>query len=114
MSKPNRKRIRLSEIRNRLAAAATVTHLDLEFEATDGAEHVVSFLAQDLWPVEVVEEVQARGDNASISILREIATPADEFQLLVSDARLTVGELKEILKDLQEEASTTAGEGTGS
>lgn len=114
MSKPNRKRLRLTEMRAQRAAAAGITHLDLVFDAADGTEHTCSFLSQDLWPVEVVEEVQARGENASIGILRQIAEPADEFQLLVSDARLTVGELKDILLALQEEAGTTAGEGSGS
>lgn len=114
MSKPNRKRMRLSEMRAQQTAAAKVTHLDLDFETADGKEHTCSFLAQDLWPIELIEEVQAKGGDANIAILREIASPAEEFDVLVREMKLTVGELKEIIGELDGEAGTTAGEGSGS
>lgn len=114
MSKPNRKRMRLSEMRAQKAQAAGITHVDLEFETADGKEHVCAFLAQDLWPVELVEEVQSKGGDANIAILRDIASPPEEFNLLVREMKLTIGELKEILTELAEEAGTTAGEGSGS
>lgn len=114
MSKPNRKRMRLSEMRAQQATAAGITHIDLEFETDDGKEHVVAFLAQDLWPVEVVEEVQSKGGNAEVAILRQIASPPEEFDLLIKEMQFTVGELKQVINQLNEEAGTTAGEGSGS
>lgn len=114
MSKPNRKTIRLQQMRAQRAEAAGVQYVDVVFENEDGAEETCSFPVQDYWPVEVVETVNADVADANLGILRRIARPADAYDRLVRSAGLTVGELMEILKELGLEAGTTEGEGNGS
>lgn len=114
MSKPNRKVIRLQQMRAQRASAQKLQFLDVIFEDADGVEETCSFPVQDNWPLEVIEEVEEKGGNANINVLREIARPAEAFDRLVSVAKLTVGELKDILDEMNEEAGTTQGEDSGS
>ncbi|MFE7485461.1 hypothetical protein [Streptomyces sp. NPDC057552] len=114
MSKPNRKVIRLQQMRAQRAAAEKLQYLDVIFENADGVEETCTFPVQDNWPLEIIEEVEEKGGNANINVLREIARPAEAFDRLVSVAKLTVGELKDILDEMNEEAGTTQGEGSGS
>ncbi|MFS4103757.1 hypothetical protein [Streptomyces sp. PD-S100-1] len=114
MSKPNRKVVRLQEMRAQRAAAAKTQFVDIYFENADGVEEVCTLPTQDDWPVEVIEEVQEKGGDANISLLRELAQPPESFDRLVKVGKLTVGELKGIVEELSEEAGTTEGEGRGS
>ena len=119
MSKPNRKVIRLQQMRAQRAQTAGVKHVDLVFEVPGDDEHtmkerVCSFLTRDFWPVEVVESVDEAGGNQNINVLKQIATPPGAFDELVKVAKLTLGELIEILEELQDEAGTDAGEDSGS
>lgn len=108
MSKPNRKVIRLQQMRAQRATAAKTQFVDVVFEA-DGVEETCTFPTQDNWPLEVIEEVEEKGGNANLNVLREIATPHEAFDRLVKVAHLTVGELKEIIEEMDGEAGTTAG-----
>ncbi|MFF2852690.1 hypothetical protein ACFVT5_41315 [Streptomyces sp. NPDC058001] len=123
MSKPNRKVIRLQQMRAQIAQTAGLKYVDVVFELPlvgdqpIGAvpeERTVSFLTQDHWPIEVVESVEQDGGNTNLSVLRKIATPAEAFDQLVKTAQLTVGELKAIIEELDGEAGTDQGEGSGS
>ncbi|WP_145503135.1 hypothetical protein [Streptomyces sp. CFMR 7] len=114
MSKPNRKVIRLQQMRAQRASVEKLQFLDVVFENADGVEETCSFPVQDNWPLEVIEEVEEKGGNANLNVLREIAQPKEAFDRLVTVAKLTVGELKDILDEMNEEAGTTQGEGSGS
>ncbi|HLU97792.1 MAG TPA: hypothetical protein VKZ89_13210 [Thermobifida alba] len=114
MSKPNRKVIRLQQMRAQRAAASKTQFVDIYFENADGVEEVCTLPTQDDWPVEVIEEVQEKGGDANISLLREVAVPPESFDRLVKVGKLTVGELKDIVEELSDEAGTTEGEGSGS
>lgn len=114
MSKPNRKVIRLQQMRAQRAQAAKTQFVDIYFENADGVEEVCTLPTQDDWPVEVIEEVQEKGGDANISLLRELAVPPESFDRLVRVGKLTVGELKDIVDELSDEAGTTEGEGRGS
>ncbi|MGW8702832.1 hypothetical protein ACWGOK_39005 [Streptomyces eurythermus] len=118
MSKPNRKVIKLQQMRVQRDQAAGIKHVDVVFEVPGDTEdtfkeRMCSFLTRDYWPVEVVESVEGAG-NQNINILKEIATPPGAFDDLVKVAKLTFGELVEILEELQKEAGTDEGEGSGS
>ena len=114
MSKPNRKIVRLQEMRAQRAAASKTQFVDIYFENDNGVDEVRTLPTQDDWPVEVIEEVQEKGGDANISLLRELARPPESFDRLVKVGKLTVGELKAIVEDLADEAGTTEGEGSGS
>ncbi|MFD8545659.1 hypothetical protein [Streptomyces sp. NPDC059649] len=114
MSKPNRKVLRLQQMRAQRAEAAKTQFVDLVFERADGVEETVSFPTPDYWPVEVIEAVEEKGGNANIAVLREIATPPEAFDRLVKEAHLTVGELTELIEEMGEVAGTNQGEGSGS
>ncbi|WP_127468776.1 hypothetical protein [Streptomyces sp. B27] len=114
MSKPNRKIIRLQQMRAQRASAAGLQFLDVVFENAEGVEETCSFPVQDNWPLEVIEEVEEKGGNANLNVLREIAQPKEAFDRLVTVAKLTVGELTDILDQMNEEVGTTQGEGSGS
>jgi hypothetical protein len=119
VSKPNRKVIRLQQMRAQRAEAAGIKYVDLVFEVPGDLpettkERVCSFLTQDYWPVEVVRGVDESKGNENITILREVANPPEAFDELVSVAKLTVGELSDLIEELGQEAGTTAGEGSGS
>ncbi|MBZ6290424.1 hypothetical protein KVH30_02400 [Streptomyces olivaceus] len=114
MSKPNRKVVRLQQMRAQRAQAAKTQFVDIYFENENGVEEVCTLPTQDDWPVEVIEEVQEKGGDANIGLLRELALPPESFDRLVKVGRLTVGELKEIVEALADEAGTTEGEGSGS
>ncbi|MET9445345.1 hypothetical protein [Streptomyces sp. NPDC006610] len=114
MSKPNRKVIRLQQMRAQRAAAAKTQFVDIYFENENGLEEVCTLPTQDDWPVEVIEEVQEKGGDANIGLLRELALPPESFDRLVKVGKLTVGELKDIVEALADEAGTTEGEGSGS
>ena len=121
MSKPNRKVIRLQQMRAQIAQAAGIKYVDLVFEVPGDLpettkERVCSFLTQDYWPVEVVKSVEEEGggNTAQINILRKVANPPEAFDELVDVAKLTVGELTDLIEELQKEAATDAGEDSGS
>lgn len=114
MSKPNRKVIRLQQMRAQRATAAGLQYVDVVFENAAGVEEVCTFPVQDNWPLEVIEEVEEKGGNTNLNVLREIATPPDAFDRLVKVAHLTVGELKDIIGEMEGEAGTTQGEDSGS
>ncbi|WP_416476934.1 hypothetical protein [Streptomyces sp. LKA04] len=114
MSKPNRKVIRLQQMRAQRAQASKTQFVDIYFENENGVEEVCTLPTQDDWPVEVIEEVQEKGGDANIGLLRELALPPESFDRLVKVGKLTVGELREIVEDLSDEAGTTEGEGSGS
>ncbi|WP_405699073.1 hypothetical protein OG209_05130 [Streptomyces sp. NBC_01383] len=114
MSKPNRKVVRLQQMRAQRASVAKVQFVDVVFENDEGVEETCTFPVQDNWPLEVIEEVEEKGGNANLNVLREIARPQDAFDRLVKVAHLTVGELKEIIEEMDGEAGTTQGEGSGS
>ncbi|MGV9278052.1 hypothetical protein [Streptomyces griseosporeus] len=118
MSKPNRKVIRLQQMRAQVAQAAGIKWVDVVFDVPGSLpdtteERTCSFLTQDFWPVDIVRTVEAEG-NANIEVLRKVATPPEAFDALVSVAQLTVGELKELIEELGQEAGTDQGEGSGS
>ncbi|TXS40101.1 hypothetical protein [Streptomyces sp. OR43] len=114
MSKPNRKIVRLQQMRAQRAAVAKTQFVDVVFENEQGYEETCTFPVQDNWPLEVIEEVEEKGGNANINVLREIATPPEAFDRLIKVAHLTVGELKDILEEMDGEAGTDQGEGSGS
>lgn len=114
MTKPNRKVLRLQQMRAQQAEAAKTQFVDLVFERADGVEETVSFPTPDHWPIEVIEAVEEKGGNANLGVLREIASPPDAFDRLVKEAHLTVGELTELIRAMDEEAGTDQGEGFGS
>ncbi|MGW2594750.1 hypothetical protein ACWCXC_31410 [Streptomyces sp. NPDC001515] len=114
MSKPNRKVIRLQQMRAQRASAAKTQFVDVVFENEHGYEETCTFPVQDNWPLEVIEEVEEKGGNTNLNVLREIATPKEAFDRLVKVAHLTVGELKDIIDEMDGEAGTTQGEGSGS
>ncbi|MEU0098263.1 hypothetical protein [Streptomyces sp. NPDC006267] len=117
MSKPNRKVIRLQQMRAQIAQKAGVKHVDLIFEVPgdiEAEERICSFLTQDHWPLAVVKAVEAEGDSNNLGVLRKIATPPEAFDQLVEAAQLTVGELTELLKEISGEAGTDTGEDSGS
>ncbi|MEU6058005.1 hypothetical protein [Streptomyces sp. NPDC047097] len=122
MSKPNRKTIRLQQMRAQIAQSAGVKYVDVEFEIPntgDPSEPAVpevwtcSFLTQDYWPIDVVTSVEEEG-NANINVLRKVASPDYAFDALVKVAGLTVGELKQLVEELATEAGTDQGEDSGS
>jgi hypothetical protein len=119
VSKPNRKVIKLQQMRAQIAQTAGIKYVDLVFEIPGNLpetseERVCSFLTQDYWPVDVVRSVEEDGDNANLSVLRKVASPPEAFDDLVKVAQLTVGELKNLLDELGKEAGTEPGEGSGS
>lgn len=123
MSKPNRKVIRLQQMRAQVAQAAGVKYVDVVFDLPltgdqpEGAvpdERVCSFLTQDYWPVDVVRSVEADGDSTNLDVLRKVASPPEAFDDLIRVAQLTVGELKALVEELSQEAGTEPGEGSGS
>lgn len=119
MSKPNRKVIRLQQLRAQQSQAAGIKHVDVVYEAPGEApgtfvEKTCSFLTQDYWPIEVLRSAQAAGDTDQFDILKRVASPPDAFDELVSIAQLTVGELKELVEQLADEAGTDEGEDSGS
>lgn len=120
MSKPNRKVIRLQQMRAQVAQAAGIKYVDVVYEIPTAdpealpEERTCSFLTQDFWPVDVVRTVEAGGGNANVNILRKVASPPEAFDELVTVAQLTVGELKELIDELSQEAGTDQGEDSGS
>lgn len=120
MSKPNRKVIRLQQMRAQITQAAGIKYVDVVFDVPDPEvvdlvkERVCSFLTQDHWPLEVVQSVEQEGGNTNLNILRRVASPPEAFDDLVKVAQLTVGELKEIIEELAKEAGTDQGEDSGS
>lgn len=114
MGKPNRKVIRLQQMRAQHASAAKVQFVDVLFENADGAEETCTFPVQDNWPLEIIEEVEEQGGNANLNVLRKIARPVEAFDRLVKVAHLTVGELKEIIEQMDGEAGTDTGEDSSS
>ncbi|KOX32795.1 hypothetical protein ADL07_11515 [Streptomyces sp. NRRL F-4707] len=114
MSKPNRKVVRLQQMRAQRAAAAKVQFVDIVFENEHGQDETCTLPTQDDWPVEVIEAVEKDGGDANIGLLRQVAVPPESFDRLVRVGKLTVGELKAIVEDLSDEAGTTEGEGSGS
>lgn len=114
MSKPNRKVVRLQQMRAQRATAAKTQFVDVVFENGEGVEETCTFPVQDNWPLEVIEEVEEKGGNANINVLRQIATPPEAFDRLVKVAHLTVGELKDIIEEMDGEAGTDQGEDSGS
>ncbi|NEA52430.1 hypothetical protein [Streptomyces sp. SID10815] len=114
MSKPNRKVIRLQQMRAQQAQAAKLKYVDIIFEDEEGADETCSFLTQDYWPLEVVKEAQKSDGDANINVMRQIAQPPEAFDRLVEVAKLTVGELKAIIEEMDGEVGTDEGEGSGS
>ena len=114
MSKPNRKVVRLQQMRAQRQAAAKVQFVDIVFDNEEGVEETCTFPVQDDWPLEVIEEVEEKGGNANLNVLRELATPPDAFDRLVKVAKLTVGELKDLIEAMDGEAGTSQGEDSGS
>ncbi|WP_329390267.1 hypothetical protein [Streptomyces sp. NBC_01716] len=114
MGKPNRKIVRLQQMRAQRASAAKTQFVDVIFENADGVEESCTFPVQDNWPLEVIEEVEEQGGNANLNVLRKIARPVDAFDRLVKVAHLTVGELKEIIEQMDGEAGTDTGEDSSS
>lgn len=114
MSKPNRKIVRLQQMRAQRASAAGLKYVVVVFENEAGSEETCTLLTQDNWPIEVVEEAQASGGNANINVLREIASPPEAFDRLVKVAKLTVGELRDLIEEMDGEAGTDQGEDSGS
>ncbi|WP_428956229.1 hypothetical protein [Streptomyces sp. cg35] len=119
MSKPNRKVIRLQQMRMKQAEAAGIKYVDVVYEAPGEApgtfvEKTCSFLKQDFWPVEIVRSVQDAANTDQFDVLKRVASPPEAFDELVSVAQLTVGELKELVEELSDEADTDEGEGSGS
>jgi hypothetical protein len=119
VSKPNRKVIRLQQMRAQIAQAAGIKWVDVVFDVPGQLpdtteERTCSFLTQDFWPIDVVRKVEAEGDNSNIDVLAKVASPPEAFDELVSVAQLTVGELKELVEELSKEAGSEPGEGSGS
>jgi len=114
VSKPNRKVVRLQQMRAQRQAAAQVQFVDIVFDNEQGVEETCTFPVQDDWPLEVIEEVEEKGGNANLNVLRELASPKEAFDRLVKVAKLTVGELKALIEEMDGEAGTDQGEGSGS
>lgn len=114
MGKPNRKVIRLQQMRAQHASAAKVQFVDVLFENENGTEETCTFPVQDNWPLEIIEQVEEQGGNANLNVLRKIARPVEAFDRLVKVAHLTVGELKEIIEQMDGEAGTDTGEDSSS
>ncbi|MFD8839862.1 hypothetical protein [Streptomyces griseofuscus] len=114
MSKPNRKVIRLQQMRAQQTQTAGLKYVDVVFDNEAGTEETCSLLTQDYWPIEIVEEAQKADGDANINVLRQIASPPESFDRLVKVAKLTVGELKALIEEMDGEAGTDAGEGSGS
>ncbi|MFJ8727767.1 hypothetical protein [Streptomyces sp. NPDC093269] len=114
MSKPNRKVVRLQQMRAQQTQAAGLKYVDVVFDNEDGVEETCSLLTQDYWPIEVVEAAQSGDSDSQINILRQIAQPAESFDRLVKVGKLTVGELKALIEEMDGEAGTDQGEGSGS
>jgi hypothetical protein len=114
VSKPNRKVVRLQQMRVQRASAAKVQFVDIVFDNDEGVEEICTFPVQDDWPLEVIEEVEEKGGNANLNVLRELARPKDAFDRLVKVAKLTVGELKDLIEQMDGEAGTSQGEDSGS
>ncbi|MGW2113800.1 hypothetical protein [Streptomyces zhihengii] len=123
MSKPNRKIVRLQQMRAQVAQASGIKWVDVEYEIPlvgDQPEGVVpevrtcSLLTQDYWPVEVVRAAEAEGESGNLDVLRRIASSPEAFDELVKVGQLTVGELKQLVEELSGETGTTAGEESGS
>lgn len=119
MSKPNRKVIRLQQMRAQRSQAAGIKWVDVVFDVPGDLpdttrERTCSFLTQDFWPIEVVKSVEEDGDNTNLGVLRKVASPPEAFDELVTVAQLTVGELKELVEELSKEAGTEPGEDSGS
>ena len=114
MSKPNRKVVRLQQMRAQRASVAKVQFVDVVFENEEGGEEKCTFPVQDNWPLEVIEEVEEKGGNANLNVLREIAIPKDAFDRLVKVGHLTVGELKDLIEAMDGEAGTDQGEDSSS
>lgn len=120
MSKPNRKVIRLQQMRAQIAQTAGLKYVDVVYEIPGPetgtvVERTCSFLTQDYWPIDVVRSVEDEGGGTSqINMLRKVASPPEAFDELVSVAQLTVAELKELIEELSKEAGTDEGEGSGS
>jgi hypothetical protein len=119
VSKPNRKVIRLQQMRAQIAQTAGIKWVDVVFDVPGDlpdttTERTCSFLTQDYWPVDVVRSVESDGDNTNLDVLKKVASPPEAFDALVSVAGLTVGELKQLIEELGQEAGTDVGEGSGS
>lgn len=120
MSKPNRKIVRLQQMRVQIAQTAGIKHVDLVYEVAGDepgtvVEKTCSFLTQDYWPVDIVRAMsEENGDAAQINMLRRVASPPEAFDELVSVAQLTIAELRELVDELSKEAGTDEGEGSGS
>lgn len=119
MSKPNRKVIKLQQMRAQQAQAAKIKHVDVIYEVPGDEDGTVqekrcSFLTQDYWPVKVVRAASDDGGVEQIELLRKVASPPEAFDELVSVADLTFAEFKELIEELQMEAGTDEGEDSGS
>ncbi|MEC4016100.1 hypothetical protein [Streptomyces sp. H27-D2] len=123
MSSPQRKIVRLQEMRAQRIEQKKLQYIDVIFEVPltgdqpEGAvpvERTVSFLAQDYWPIEVVEAVKEENGGGNVAVMRKVATPVEAFDELIKAAQLTVGELVAIVEEMSGEAGTTQGEGNGS
>ncbi|MFF7335453.1 hypothetical protein [Streptomyces sp. NPDC008150] len=120
MSKPNRKVVRLQQMRAQRAEAAGIKYVDVVYEIPDPddeacyIEKTCSLLTQNYWPVEVVEAIDDASGNKNISILRQVASPPEAFDELVKVGRLTVGELVDLVDELTKEAGVDEGESNGS
>nr|WP_203635201.1 hypothetical protein [Streptomyces sp. SID10815] len=101
-------------MRAQQAQAAKLKYVDIIFEDEEGADETCSFLTQDYWPLEVVKEAQKSDGDANINVMRQIAQPPEAFDRLVEVAKLTVGELKAIIEEMDGEVGTDEGEGSGS
>ena len=114
MSKPSRKTIRLQQMRAQRAQAAKLAFVDLIFERADGTEETVTFPTPDNWPVELFEKTKSKDDDGNLAALREVASPQDAFDRLLNVAKLTFGELSDLITEMSEEAGTDQGEDSGS
>lgn len=114
MGRPNRKVIRLEQMRAQRATAAGIKYVDVVFENQDGIEETCTLLTQDHWPVEAIEAAGNGDGNANIKVLRDVATDPAAFDRLITVAHLTLGELTALLEQLDGEAGTTAGEDSSS
>lgn len=116
MSKPNRKVVRLQQMRAQQKQAAGLKYVDVIFEVpgadadSEPEERTCTFLTQDHWPVEVVKRARDAEGSTDLNVISEIASPPEAFAELVSVAKLTVGELRQIIEEMDEENGTTAGE----
>jgi len=119
VSKPNRKIVRLQQMRAQRSQAAGVQHIDVVYEVPGDVEGTVkekicSFLTRDNWPVEVVEEIEDAEGNKDIAMLKRVASPPEAYDELVRVAHLTIGELVELIEEITKESGTDEGEDGGS